>query len=136
VDVNKLDESWARTRARWDAVKRVWEELKLLYHTVLAILAIPLMVAFLGLVGYLIWDVSFHAKARHDLGVEEFKQIKWYLGFLVASWVIGKLWRKKPKPPVETDDGVLHEESVQGSEPEGHQARRNHRNHRRVQRRS
>jgi hypothetical protein len=115
VDVEKLDASWERAVARWEAVKRVW-------HNILAALFIPFVLFLGGCLVYVIYDAIAHPAFRKQLAVTEANQLKWYLIFLAAGWLISKIWRKpKETPSAEQPD-------VQSGKPKSRR-----KNNRRVQ---
>jgi len=113
-----MDASWERAKSLWETAKRIW-------HKCLIVLGILFIIGFVVFVPWMIWDMIHDSASRHVLAQKELRNLKWWVLWVVLSWLIAKIWRK----PKETED-VGEQPSVQGSEPKGRR-----KNHRRVQRR-
>jgi hypothetical protein len=109
--------------AAWDVVVSLWKWVKLVYQWIMAGLFVLLVIGLILFIPYFIWDLAVHPATRHTAGQGVLRNLKWYILWGAASWLISKIWRKpKETPSAEQPD-------IQSSKPKSRR-----KNNRRVQR--
>jgi hypothetical protein len=90
------------------------------------------LAAMVVILPWFVWKLFTDPQTRHTAGTKVVYDLKWWIIFGIASWVLSKIFRKKASKPTENESG--NQPSVQGSESESHRTRRKGKNNRRVQR--
>src|SRR5271167_4561177 len=115
-----MDATWDRATSLWRTAARfcqsVWRKMSV-------VLAILFGIGLVLFIPWFIWDLAVHPAVRHTAEQGALRNLKWYILWGVASWLISKIWRKPKETP------SAEQPNVQSSKPKSRR-----KNNRRVQR--